>query len=133
MATRYNAEFPAYALQTAVFSWAVYNFSNGHFSSKITSIGLPFVIRVACDTTQRGRSLFGEFTPEAKVFSTGNDFLNHIQASGVNLFYTEPYQYVSVSDVGNNACILELATADCCPTSSDLVVVRNRRDCYTGP
>ena len=27
-ATRYNAEFAAYALQTAGFSWAVYNFSN---------------------------------------------------------------------------------------------------------
>ena len=31
----YNAEFASYALQASQFSWAVYNFSNGHFVSAI--------------------------------------------------------------------------------------------------
>jgi len=62
--------------------WAVYSFSNGHFSSSIESHGLPFTIRLACDTTEAGRSLFNEFAPDANVFSSGNDLLNHIRASG---------------------------------------------------
>jgi hypothetical protein len=79
---RYNSELACYALQTYQFSWAVYNFSNGHFTSTIDSTNLSFSIRVGCDTTQRGRSLFGEFAPNATVFGTGNDFLNHIRSSG---------------------------------------------------
>ena len=78
----YNSEFASYALQVSEFSWAVYNFSNGHFLSSIQSLTLSFGIRIGCDTTPRGRSLFGEFAPEAQVFSTGNDFLNHIRSSG---------------------------------------------------
>ena len=80
--TMYNSEFASYAFQMSQFSWAVYNFSNGHFVSSIQSLTLSFTIRVGCDTTQRGRSFFGEFAPEAQVFSTGNDFLNHIRSSG---------------------------------------------------
>jgi len=64
------------------YDWAVYSFSNGHFSSSIESHGLPFTIRLACDTSEAGRSLFNEFTPKATVFSSGNDLLNHILASG---------------------------------------------------
>ena len=37
---------------------------------------------MACDTSEAGRSLFAEFAPDAKVFSSGNDFLHHIWASG---------------------------------------------------
>ena len=78
----YNSEFSSYALQVSQFSWAVFNFSNGHFLSTIETANLSFTIRLGCDPTQRGRSLFGEFAPTAKVFSTGNEFLNHIRSSG---------------------------------------------------
>jgi hypothetical protein len=37
---------------------------------------------LACDTFDARRSLFAEFLPDAKVFSSGNDFLHHIRASG---------------------------------------------------
>jgi hypothetical protein len=78
-----NSEFASYAYHAMYFSWAVYSFSNGHFSSTIQSQHLPFHISMACDTSEAGRSLFAEFAPDAKVFSSGNDFLHHIRASGV--------------------------------------------------
>ena len=77
-----NSEFASYAFHAMYFSWAVYSFSNGHFSSTIQSQHLPFHISMACDTSEAGRSLFAEFAPDAKVFSSGNDFLHHIRASG---------------------------------------------------
>ena len=64
------------------YDWAVYSFSNGHFSSLIEFHGLLFTIRLACDTSEAGRSLLNEFAPQAIVFSSGNDLLNHIRASG---------------------------------------------------
>ncbi len=64
------------------YHWAVFSFSNGHFSLTIETRNLPFTIRLACDTTEQGRSLFHEFAPTATVFSSGNDLLNHIRASG---------------------------------------------------
>ena len=39
---RYNSELACYALQTYQFLWAVYNFSNGHFTSTIDSTNLSF-------------------------------------------------------------------------------------------
>ena len=67
------------------FNWAVFSFSNGHFLSTIETWNLPFTIRLACDTNERGRSLFHKFAPTATVFSSGNDLLNHIRASGEQL------------------------------------------------
>jgi hypothetical protein len=67
------------------FDWAVYLFSNGHFPSTIESRNLPFTICLACNLTERGQSLFHEFADSATVFSSGNDFLNHIRASGDQL------------------------------------------------
>jgi hypothetical protein len=64
------------------YEWAVYSFLNGHFLSTVESRGLPFTICLACDTTKAGRSLFTEFVPNATVFSSGNNLLNHIRASG---------------------------------------------------
>jgi hypothetical protein len=64
------------------FNWAIYSVSNGHFLSSIKSHGLPFTICLACNTTKAGCSLFHEFSPDAKVFSSGNNLLNHICASG---------------------------------------------------
>jgi hypothetical protein len=40
--TMYNSEFACYAFQASQFSWAVYNFSNGHFTSTIESTNLFF-------------------------------------------------------------------------------------------
>jgi hypothetical protein len=43
---------------------------------------LPFTIRLTCDTTKQGRYLFHEFALTATFFSSGNNLLNHIRASG---------------------------------------------------
>jgi len=64
------------------FDWAVYSFSNGHFSSTVQSHSLPFHICLACDRYESGQSLFHEFATIAKIFNSGNDFLQHIRASG---------------------------------------------------
>ncbi len=77
-----NSEFASYAFQAMSFCWAVYLFSNGRFPSTIKSQNLPFHISLACNTSDAGRSLFAEFAPSAKVFSSGNDFLQHVRASG---------------------------------------------------
>ena len=77
-----NSELALYACQVMHYDWAVYLLSNGHFSSSIESHGLPFTICLACDTNKAGRSLFNEFVSKATVFSSGNNLLNHIRASG---------------------------------------------------
>ncbi len=80
--TLLNSEFASYARQAQQFDWAVYLFSNGHFSSSVQSHNLPFHICLACVPYESGRSLFQEFAASAKVFNSGNDLLNHIRASG---------------------------------------------------
>jgi len=79
------SEFASHARQAQQFDWAVYSFSNGHFSSSVQSHNLPFQICLACDLYESGRSLFQEFATSAKVFNSGNDLLNHIGASGDTL------------------------------------------------
>jgi hypothetical protein len=64
------------------FDWAVYSFSNGHFSSAVETSNLPFTICLACNSTERGRSLFHKFASAATVFGSGNDLLTHIRESG---------------------------------------------------
>jgi hypothetical protein len=64
------------------FDWAVYSFSNGHFTSTMESRNLPFMIHLACDPTEQGQSLFHKFASSTTVFSSGNNLLNHIPASG---------------------------------------------------
>jgi hypothetical protein len=80
--TLLNLEFASYAFHAMYFCWAVYLFSNRHFSSTIQSQSLPFHISMVCDPSNAGRSLFVEFALDAQVFSSGNDFLHHIRASG---------------------------------------------------
>ena len=75
----YNNEVAAYAFDTLQFSWAVYSFSSGHFHSTIESTNLTFAIQLACNVTESKRCLFGKFSPNAKVFSTSNDMLQHIR------------------------------------------------------
>jgi hypothetical protein len=77
-----NSELACYALETQWFDWVAYSFSNGHFPLTIMSHNLPFNVCLACDPYESGRALFHEFTRSAKVFSSGNDLLNHIRASG---------------------------------------------------
>jgi hypothetical protein len=77
-----NSEFARNARQAQQFDWAVYSFSNGHFSSTVQSHSLPFHICLACNPYELGRSLFHEFATTAKVFNSGNNFLQHIRASG---------------------------------------------------
>ena len=77
-----NLEFANYAFQAMYFCWAVYLLSNGHFSLTIQSQNLTFHISLACNTLEAGRSLFAEFAPSPQIFSSGNDLLHHIWASG---------------------------------------------------
>ncbi len=79
--TLLNSEFAQYAHETTTYDWAVFSFSNGHFSLTIETRNSPFNICLACDTTKRGQSLFHEFAPTATVFSSGKNLLNHIRAS----------------------------------------------------
>jgi hypothetical protein len=78
----HNSEFASYAFQAMSICWAVYLFSNGHFSSTTQSQNLPFHINLACNTSNAGHLLFAKFAPGAKVFSSGSVFLQHVRASG---------------------------------------------------
>ncbi len=78
-----NSKLASYAFQAMYFNWAVYSFSKGHFSSTVQSHNLLSIhVSLACNTTESGCALFQEFTPNAKVFSTGHNLLNHIRTSG---------------------------------------------------
>jgi len=77
-----NSKFARYAHETTNFDWAVYSFSNGHFSLTVDTRNLPFTICLVYDSTEVGRSLSHEFASTATVFGSGNDLLNHIRASG---------------------------------------------------
>ncbi len=95
--TLLNSEFARYTHETTNFDWAVFSFSNGHFSSTIETRNLPFTICLACDTTERGQSLFHEFAPTTTVFSSGNNLLHHICASGeqsiISGYLVNSYQF----------------------------------------
>jgi hypothetical protein len=77
-----NSEFACFAHQCLQFDWAVYSFSNGHFCSSILRRNLPFQATFACNLYESGRALFQEFVTGAHVFSSGNELLNHVRASG---------------------------------------------------
>jgi hypothetical protein len=77
-----NSEIFSYAFHAMSFCWAIYSFSNGHFSSTIQSQNLPFNVSLACNPSEAGHSLFAEFAPNAKVFSSGNDLLQHVRTLG---------------------------------------------------
>ncbi len=79
--TLLNSEVTRYAHQTMHFNWAVYSFSNGHFSLSIESWELPFTICLVWNTTN-SRHFFHEFANNATVLNSGHDLLNHICASG---------------------------------------------------
>jgi hypothetical protein len=80
--------------------------------SSIKSHGLPFTICLTCNTTEAGRSLFNEFATDAKVFSSGNDLLNHICASGersiINSYLINSYCF-QTSEVTSSFWKLQLS------------------------
>ncbi len=51
-------------------------------STTVQSRNLPFQVRLACDPSESGRSLFQEFTSCRLIFNSATDLLNHIRASG---------------------------------------------------
>ncbi len=77
-----NNTFPCYAQQVLCFSWAVYSFQGGHFASTIQSQNLPFCVSIACNPYEAGCSLFQEFMSCRHIFSSANDMLHYIRASG---------------------------------------------------
>jgi hypothetical protein len=77
-----NNKFPCYAQQVLRFSWAVYSFQGGHFVSTIQSQNLPFCVSIACNLYEAGHSLFQEFTSCRHIFSSANNMLHYIWASG---------------------------------------------------
>ena len=80
-----KSKFARCAHETTNFNWAVYSFSNGHFSSTVETRNLPFTICLACNPTGRGHSLFHKFASAANIFGSGNDLLKHICLSGDQL------------------------------------------------
>jgi hypothetical protein len=118
--------FASHARQAQQFDWAVYSFSNGHFSSSVQSHNLPFQICLACDPYESGRSLFREFAASAKVFNSGNDLLHHIRASGnTSVIHVTSSTHTVLKPArspplfGNFSCLLLLsfASSACCLSS----------------
>ena len=107
-----NSKFARYAHKTTNFNWAVYSFSNEHFSSTVATRNLPFTIILACDPTEKGRSLFYEFAGAATVFGSGNDLLNHIRVSGdqstISGYLINSYQF-QISEVTTKFWKLQLS------------------------
>jgi hypothetical protein len=106
-----NSEFASYAFQAMSFCWAVYLFSNRHFSSMIQSQHLPFHISLVCDTCKAGCLLFAEFAPSATVFSSGNNFLQHVRASGVCYPWLS-HQFILFPDQQDYHRVLETTTCN---------------------
>jgi hypothetical protein len=77
-----NSKFAWYIRHAIGFDWAVYLFSNGHFSSSVNTWNLPFHITLACNFYKLGGVLFQGFAMTAWLFGFGNNMLNHIRASG---------------------------------------------------
>jgi hypothetical protein len=78
----YNSEFPALAYRVARFSWAIYSFNSGHFSSTILTQNLPFAVTLACDPYAYRRALFTEFTGCRCILLSAAALLDHIRGSG---------------------------------------------------
>ncbi len=88
-----NHKIPGYAIRVLWFSWAVYSFGGGHFISTIFSCNLPFNVTLACDNYEYGRALFREFMPCPHLFSSRNEMLHHIRASG-NTSQVQGYLFI---------------------------------------
>jgi hypothetical protein len=76
-----NQKNPCLAQQILRFSWAVYSFGGGHFTSTVISWNLPFCVSLACDQYKSGRALFREFTSCNTIFASGTEMLDYIHGS----------------------------------------------------
>jgi hypothetical protein len=79
----YNSDVTVAASILSKFDWAVYGFNDGHFSSTITDLGMPFCVVLACDPYANGRALFKEVSLCPNILSSAPALLDHIRASGV--------------------------------------------------
>ncbi len=79
----YNSDVTVAASILSKFDWAVYGFHDGHFSSTITDLGMPFCVALACNPYANGRALFKEVSLCLTIFSSAPTLLDHICASGV--------------------------------------------------
>ena len=79
----YNLDVTVAASILSKFDWAVYGFNNGHFSSTVTELGMPFCVVLACDPYKNGRALFKEVSSCPTILSSAPALLDHIRASGV--------------------------------------------------
>ncbi len=61
----------------------MYGFNDGHFSSTITELGMPFNIVLACNPYVNGRALFKEINLCPTILSSAPALLDHISASGI--------------------------------------------------
>ncbi len=77
-----NLEFPALAFWVACFSWAIYSFNSGHFSSTISTRNMPFAVSLACNPYAYGRALFAEFMGCQCILPSAAALLDHIRGSG---------------------------------------------------
>ncbi len=78
-----NSDVTVAASILSKFDWAMYGFNNGHFSSTITELGMPFNIVLACDPYANGQALFKEITLCPTILSSAPALLDHIRASSV--------------------------------------------------
>jgi hypothetical protein len=78
----YNSDLTVTASIQSKFGWAMYGFNNGHFSSTITELGMPFKIVLACNPYANGHALFTEISSCPTILSSMPALLDHICASG---------------------------------------------------
>jgi hypothetical protein len=84
----YNLDVTVAASILSKFDWAVYGFNNGHFSSTVTELCMPFCVVLACDPYKNGRALFKEVSSCPTILSSAPALLDHIRASGVTSHMT---------------------------------------------
>ncbi len=84
----YNSDVTVAASILSKFDWAVYGFNDGHFSSMITDLGMPFCVVLACNPYTNGQALFKEVSLCPNILSSAPALLDHIRASGVTSLMT---------------------------------------------
>ncbi len=79
----YNSDVTVAASILLKFNWPVYGFNDGHFSSMITELGMPFCVVLACDPYANGWALFKKVSSCPTILSSAPALLDHIRVSGV--------------------------------------------------
>jgi hypothetical protein len=107
-----NSKFAWYARQVIGFNWMVYSFTNGHCSSMIATRNQPFQIALPCNPYESGQALFQKFVPDACIFSSGNNLLNHVRELGQTLvissFLINSYRFCT-SNITTSFWMLQLS------------------------